>query len=541
MRFEARPRACSKVVCREIIDRLVRESCATKECVEKIKIDVCRGLRVSLPKNSDILNFLEVDERADLLKVLRTKPVRRISGVNVVAVMTEPSNCPHGKCAYCPGGPKYHVPSSYTGYEPAAMRGIQNNFDPYRQVKNRIDQLKAIGHSVSKVELIIMGGTFPSTTTRYQEDFIKDCLDAITEVDSRSLKEAQSNAEKSTVRNIGITFETRPDYCKEVHVDRMLQMGVTRVELGVQNIYDDIYKIVERGHTVQDVVTATRVTKDAGLKVCYHMMPGLPNSNIDRDLRGFKQLFDDPDFKPDMLKIYPCLVLRDTKIFDWWKEGSYRPYTIEEATHLLVQVKRSLPPWVRIMRIQRDIPAQLIVAGVKKGNLRQIVQAQMKVQGLKCSCIRCREVGHRMLEGVRVAPENVKIIIRKYHASEGLEFFLSAEDEESDTLIGYLRLRFPSPTAHRPEVEIEEVSLVRELHVYGPLTPIGVRMVNAWQHCGYGRALLKEAERVSLEYDRNKILVTSALGAKEYFKQSGYNPVGPYMGKVLHFNSMRGS
>jgi elongator complex protein 3 len=310
-------------------------------------------------------------------------------------------------------------------------------------------------------------------------------------------------------------------------------MGGTRVELGVQNVYDDIYQIVERGHTVQDVITATRVAKDAGLKVCYHMMLGLPNSNIDRDLRGFKRLVNDPDFKPDMLKIYPCLVMRDTKIYDWWKSGSYRPYTIEEATHVLVQVKSDLPPWIRVMRIQRDIPAQLIVAGVKKGNLRQIVQERMKVQGLRCSCIRCREVGHRMLDGVGVAPESVSIVIRKYQASGGLEVFISAEDEASETLIGYLRLRFPSPTAHRPEVGVGEVSLVRELHVYGPLTPIGARMVDGWQHCGYGRALLKEAEGLSLEHGRNKILVTSGLGAREYFDQLGYKPVGPYMGKVI--------
>ncbi|MEM2914459.1 MAG: tRNA uridine(34) 5-carboxymethylaminomethyl modification radical SAM/GNAT enzyme Elp3, partial [Candidatus Bathyarchaeia archaeon] len=241
-----------------------------------------------------------------------------------VAVMTKPFPCPQKEaCAYCPGGPLKGVPQSYTGHEPASMRGIQSNFDPYMQVKQRIIQLEAIGHAVDKVELIVMGGTFLGTAVTYQEYFIQRCLDAINDSISQSLEEAKKKAETSRIRNVGITVETRPDWSKETHVDHMLAMGVTRVEIGVQNIYDDIYEIVNRGHTIEDVIEATRILKDSGLKIVYHMMPGLPGSNFERDLEGFRRIFSDPCFKPDMLKIYPCLVIKDTKIYDWWRRGVY--------------------------------------------------------------------------------------------------------------------------------------------------------------------------------------------------------------------------
>lgn len=523
-----------EAACRRILDRLMSVPHPTREDLNRIKVEVCRELRVSAVRNSEVLSLAKAEGKTELLQVLKSKPTRVMSGVNVVAVMSAPSRCPHGRCVYCPGGPEYNVPPSYTGYEPAAMRGIQNGFDPYLQVKSRIEQLRAIGHDVSKVELIVMGGTFPATDLSYQRSFVKGCLDAITGVNSQSLEEAQRNAERGEVRNVGLTFETRPDYCMEPHVDRMLELGATRVELGVQNVYDDIYRLVERGHTVRDVVDATRVAKDSGLKVCYHMMPGLPGSSFERDLEAFKTLFTDSDFMPDMLKIYPCLVLRSAKIYDWWVEGKYRPYTVEEATNLMVEVKRTLPPWVRVMRVQRDIPAKLIVAGVKKGNLRQIIHEEMRRRGLKCRCIRCREVGHRTsLDGVTSEEENIEVVTRRYEASGGVELFISAEDVENDVLIGYARLRFPSPKAHRPEVKADETSIVRELHIYGPLVPLGAKMVDAWQHRGFGELLLGEAEKNSLKNGRRKVLITSALGVREYFRRLGYRQVGSYMGKDI--------
>jgi elongator complex protein 3 len=312
-------------------------------------------------------------------------------------------------------------------------------------------------------------------------------------------------------------------------------MGVTRVELGVQNPNDEIYRLVGRTHTVADVTEATRITKDVGLKVAYHLMPGMPGSNPTKDLEAFKRVFTDTNFKPDMIKIYPCLVLEDTKAHEWYREGIYRPYSSEEAANLIAEVKKVIPPWVRVMRVQRDIPAPLIVAGVNKSNLRQLVQQKLATQGDRCMCIRCREVGHRMaVDNVKPDLDKVKILTTRYEASAGQEIFISAEDPENSVLIGYLRLRIPSEKAHRPEIKATPSAIVRELHVYGPLVPVGKHLARAWQHKGYGATLLNEAERVAREdYDLKKLLVISALGTKQYYMRFGYERDGVYVSKML--------
>ncbi|NIR87284.1 tRNA uridine(34) 5-carboxymethylaminomethyl modification radical SAM/GNAT enzyme Elp3 [Candidatus Bathyarchaeota archaeon] len=527
----------NKTAYREIIQHLMKISNPTKQDLNKIKTKIASKHDLNkIPPNSKLIPHLKTHEKNKLLPILRKKTVRTISGVTIIATMTKPWPCPQKPpCAYCPGGPPHGVPQSYTGHEPATMRGIQNDFNPYRQVKNRLKQLKTIGHTVDKVELIVMGGTFPSTPLRYQKRFVQRCLDAITNKKSNSLEEAKKSAETSQIRNVGITVETRPDWAKETHVDQMLTMGVTRVELGVQNVYDDIYDRVGRGHTVQDVVEATRILKDAGLKVAYHLMPGLPGSSFERDLNGFQRIFTDSKFKPDMIKIYPCLVLKGTKAYEWWSQGKYQPYTTEEAAQLVLEVKRMIPRWVRIMRVQRDIPAFLIEAGVDRGNLRQIVLQRLREQRMMCRCIRCREVGHRWLkDGVKPDPNNIQITTSKERASEGEDIFISIEDTINDVLVGYLRLRIPSERAHRPEILSGVTSIVRELHVYGPLVPVGKRMAKAWQHRGYGGILLSEAERMSREeYDRKKVVVTSALGTRQYYKRFGYDYDGPYVSKML--------
>jgi elongator complex protein 3 len=523
---------------REIIQRLMEMPNPTKSDLDSLKVKAAGKYGLGkVPSNSQIIRHLKPEETAKLLPILRRKTVRTISGVTVVAVMTKPSPCPKEEpCAYCPGGPTEGVPQSYTGHEPAALRGAQNDYSPYAQVRTRIEQLEAIGHKVDKVELIIMGGTFPSTPPDYQEDFVKQCLDAITETKSSSLDEAKKVAETSRIRNVGITVETRPDWAKEQHVDRMLSMGVTRVEVGVQNVYDDIYAAVNRGHRVKDVVEATRIMKDAGLKVVYHLMPGLPGSSFKRDLEGFREIFLNPQFKPDMIKLYPCLVIKGTKVYDWWKKGEYRPYTTDEAAQLIAEVKKFVPPWVRIMRVQRDIPANLIEAGVKLSNLRQIALEKLEAEGMRCRCIRCREVGHRWLRN-KVKPDPDKIEVRTVieEASGGRELFISAEDPTNDVLVGYVRLRVPSEKATRPEIAPETTAIIRELRVYGPLVPVGKHFAGAWQHKGYGRILLSEAERAAMEdYNRTKIVVTSALGTKQYYKQFGYSYDGPYVSKRLN-------
>jgi elongator complex protein 3 len=489
----------------------------------------------NVPSNSEIIHLLKAEEKRTLLPLLRRKTTRTISGVTVVAAMTKPYPCPQTEpCAYCPGGPAMGVPQSYTGFEPAAMRGLQNEFNPFLQVKSRIEQLQAIGHNVDKIELIIMGGTFPATPLDYQTWFVQHCLDAITTKESNNLEEAKKHAEKSRIRNVGITVETRPDWAKETQVDQMLSMGITRVEMGVQNPNNKIYRLVGRKHTVRDVVESTRIMKDAGLKIVYHMMPGLPGSNRKKDLQAFRRIFRDPRFKPDMMKIYPCLVLNNTRAYEWYKDKEFKPYANEEAADFIAEIKKNVPRWVRIMRVQRDIPAPLIVAGVNRSNLRQLVQQKMAEKGTKCNCIRCREVGHRTSADMKLNPQNVGILTKQYEASEGEEIFISAEDVKNDVLIGYLRLRIPSEKAHRQEVKAEPCSIVRELHVYGSLVPVGKHFNKAWQHKGYGNILLARAERITREdYDLKKILVISALGTKQYYNRLGYEYDGVYMSKTL--------
>jgi elongator complex protein 3 len=312
-------------------------------------------------------------------------------------------------------------------------------------------------------------------------------------------------------------------------------MGVTRVEMGVQNPSNRLYRIVGRTHTVQDVVESTRVMKDAGLKVAYHLMPGLPGSDREEDLRAFRKVFAEARFKPDMIKIYPCLVVKDTKAYKWYSEGAFTPYTDEEAAELIAQIKRSVPRWIRIMRVQRDIPAPLIVAGVKRSNLRQLVQQKLADEGSKCACIRCREVGHRARSAKsKPDPRLLKILTTRYKASQGDDIFISAEDSESDVLIGYLRLRIPSEKAHRHEIRAQPCAIVRELHVYGPLVPVGKHSAEDWQHKGYGNILLTRAEDMTKEeFGLRKILVISALGTKQYYKRLGYGYDGVYMSKKL--------
>jgi elongator complex protein 3 len=390
------------------------------------------------------------------------------------------------------------------------------------------------------VELIVQGGTFPALSIRYQEWFIRRCLDALTGKLSSNLEEAKKAAENSAVRNVGITVETRPDRCGRREVDFMLKLGVTRVELGVQALYDDVYEAVGRGHTVEDVKKAFQTCKDAGLKVVAHMMVGLPRMTPERDLNSFKQLFFNADFRPDMLKIYPCLVLRRSDLYQRWEKGEYKPYDLETTINLIVEVKKIIPPWIRVMRVQRDIPAWMIVDGVKKGNLRELALKRLRSQGYACRCVRCREMGHRLhKEGLKVNFNDVKFKVLRYEASGGREAFISLVHQPTDTLMGYIRLRKPSKEAWRPEVKGREVAFIRELHVLGTALPLGERSEDSCQHRGYGYALVRKAEKVAYtEYGANILLVTSGVGVRPYYRRLGYRLTGPYMGKKLTENNI---
>lgn len=469
------------------------------------------------------------------------RPSRVLSGVTVVAVMTAPYPCPHGKCAYCPGGPEYGTPQSYYGDEPALMRALRVGYDPYEQVRVRLRQYEYLGYRPSKVDLIVMGGTFTALPEHYQEWFVTSLFEAFNRYPEDrpeklpSLEEAQLRNETASIRVVGLTFETRPDHISEYVVNRLLYLGGTRVEIGVQSIYDDVLRIVERGHTVKETIKATQLLKDSGFKVVYHIMPGLPGSNFERDLEMVRELFENPDFRPDMLKIYPTLVVKGTKLYQWWVEGRYKALSDEEAVELISEMYRYIPKWVRIMRIQRDLPAQYIEAGPKKGNLRELVELRALSKGIKINEIRFREVGRSLLlKGRKLA--NVEVLVTEYEASGGVEVFISAEDIQNDVLVGLLRLRIPSEKAFRPEID-SKTAIIRELHVYGPQLPVGEepRDIDT-QHLGVGAKLLKKAEEVAYsKYDKRKILILSGIGVREYYRKLGYwrEKNSPYMMKLL--------
>jgi len=531
----------TKRISREIIKFLIENPHFSRNKITNIKGKIGKKHNYKkVIKNATILGYATPDEKEIILPMLKRRSTRTLSGVSVIAIMTKPLPCP-GTCIYCPGQnsqPGEKVAQSYTGREPAAMRSIHNNYDPYEQVQSRIRDLEAIGHNVDKIELICMGGTFLSTDLEYQQQFIQGALEGIIERKVSSLDEAKKLAETSKRRVIGITIETRPDYCKEKHVDRMLKYGTTRVELGIQTVYDDIYNLVKRGHTTTDSIEAIRIAKDAGLKINAHIMPNLPGSNYSKDIEIFNTLYSNPSYRPDMLKIYPCLVIKGTELYDWWKNGKYEPYDTEELVELIADVKKNLPSYVRIQRIMRDIPATLIQAGCKNSNLRQFVQERLKKSGGKCNCIRCREYGISTKTKTfdKSSLDQIKIYRQDYDASQGNEVFLSYENKKDGYLVGYLRLRKPSELAHRPELNDGCTLIVREIKVVGEMVPKDLKPIRFTQiqHRGFGKLLMKEAEKISREdFDAKKLAVISGIGARDWFYASGYKLDGVYVSKFL--------
>jgi len=522
----------------EIIDMLLTKKIQTKDDLHKMKIKLCKKYQLDvIPRDSEILAQLpsDIPENGLAHALLRKKSMRTLSGVAVIAAMTSPESCPHGRCLPCPGGPAQNTPQSYTGYEPAAMRACCNNFDPYLQVQSRTEQLHAIGHATDKVDLIIMGGTFTARHPEYQDWFVKRCYDALNEKRSRSLEQAKRHNETALSRCIGLTIETRPDWLRLQQVDHILHLGATRVELGVQTVDDTVLYTMKRGHTVTDSISATRIAKDAGLKVCYHMMPGLPGSSEKKDLASFRTIFTDQQFKPDMIKIYPTLIIKGTPLYDLWKDGKYEPLTTTEASHLIAKIKKDVPEWVRIQRIQRDIPSQYISGGITHSNLRQYIEQEMQHQGYSCRCIRCREIGHQPRETLDAGTKlNLEVVSRRYHASDGEELFLSLEDTNQDVLIGYLRLR-NIVRPHRAELSESPCMMIRELKVLGREAPLGERSAEAFQHRGYGKKLLQEAERICREeFDKKQLFVLSGVGVKPYYRNAGFSDIGAYLHKKVH-------
>jgi len=437
--------------------------------------------------------------------------------VTPLAVMTSPAPCP-GTCLYCPTYAA--TPQSYTPESPAVLRARACDYDARRQAELRLRIFRDMGHPTAKIELIIMGGTFLARPEAYQYAFIKGCYDGLNGAPSASLEEAKKINETAENRVTGLCIETRPDWCGDAEIKRLLDFGATRVELGVQTLDDEIFRLVRRGHGVAEVATATARLRKSGFKVYYHWMPGLPGATPEKDLEMSRQLFSDARFRPDGLKLYPTMVVEGTELERWYREGRYVPYDNGTMMNLIAAIKREVPPYVRISRVLRDIPAKFIVAGLKD-SLRDNVRELMRARGDACRCIRCREYGHRARAGCEIGAP--RLVRRDYEAAGGQEIFLAYEDE-SETLFGLLRLRI------QPEADGQR-ALVRELHVFGPEVPLSGQQADAAQHKGLGKTLLREAERIAGdEFGAAELGVLSGVGAREYYRaEFGYTARGGYM------------
>lgn len=533
------------VVCEQLATEVLSGD-LSRDDLEERKLELCSEYSLeTVPKHSDILRAVDVDQRSDVAQVVQRKPMRTASGVSPIAIMTSPHMCPHGKCLYCPGGPASEFSSSqaYTGHEPAAARGKQNDYDPYGQVTLRLEQLRNIGHPVDKADLILMGGTMTARSHDYQMWFVKRALQAMNDYDMDThpdpssaesfaepeygweyLEDVISENETGDIRCIGITFETKPDWCGEEQIDRMLRLGGTKVEVGVQTTFDSINRAMHRGHGREASVTANKQLRDAGFKVGFHMMPGQPGMSPEMNRDDFTRIFSADEWKPDYLKIYPTLVVEGTRIYDMWHNDEYEPLSTEDAAELIAEVMPNIPRYTRLQRVQRDIPADYIDGGVQKSNLRQLAEQKMHENGEKCTCIRCREVGHSDEQ-----PENIELDTLEYGAAGGTEYFISFEDFDKDLLVGFCRLRLPDEP-HRSE--LQDTAIVRELHVYGSEVSLGG--TGEYQHKGYGEKLMNTAEEIAYNAGYDKLAVISGIGAREYYKNKlGYHRDGPYVSKSL--------
>ena len=490
---------------------------------------------------------MQIKNQQVLQKELREgivkKPVRSKAGVTVLTVVLKPRKCDHGVCLYCPGGDD--VPQSYTNKSPAIMRALALNYDVEKQVNARMKVLKEMNHPLDKIEVIILGGTFMQYDIEYQEYVIKTTYDLLngdyayasrgTEniKKSKNSEEAKKLNEKSKHRVVALCIENRPDNCSEGEIKRMLSYGCTRVELGVQILDDEIYKKINRGHTVKDVVDATQRLKDAGFKVGYHIMPGLPFSNPKKDLRLFKKVFSDEDFKPDQIKIYPCQVIKGSALEKNWKKIGYKPYDKNQTRDVLEEMIKLIPEYCRVMRVMREIPPEKLVAGSDDIGLRSQVEKKLREDNSDVKEIRMREVGFNLPRVARLEIDRVN-----YKASGGSEIFLQVIDKDR-ILFGLLRLRLTNDKA-----------IVRELHVYGQALDLGESFKGAHptllrprhgseptstiaQHRGLGKRLMLEAEKISRENGFKKIAVISGVGVREYYKKLGYKKEGEYMVKKL--------
>lgn len=514
------------VAIEQLIRRAVDRDVRTAAQLKQVKAEVAKEFGVGMIPNASIVPAYRqmvqegtVPEVDRLWSLFSKRRIRNLSGVAVITVLTKPYYCP-GRCVYCPT--EARMPKSYLANEPGAARALRNEFDPYRQVKSRLEALRANGHNTDKCELIVLGGTWTVYKKAYQTWFLKRCFDAFNESSSPSWKAAKTKNETAPHRVIGLTLETRPDHVTHAEARRLRWLGCTRVQLGVQTTDQEVLDLIKRDQTNGQVIEATRILKEAGFKISHHYMQGLPGMTVEKDIQTIDDAFGGPDFQPDHIKIYPTVVVKSAVLYQWWKKGEYTPYTPEELFGLLVEIKKRVPEWVRIERLIRDIPGESILAGNKRTNLRQM----MHEQGVECRCIRCREP-----HDAEVSMDDVELVRREYEASGGREIFLSYESPDRKTLYAFTRLRLQRLKKHWLPV-LQDAAVIREIHTYGKVKPIHEGSGSV-QHIGMGRQLMAEAERIAADEGYKRMAVIAGIGVREYFRKLGYTMKEEYMLKGL--------
>jgi elongator complex protein 3 len=457
-----------------------------------------------------------------LLRRLTVNPVRTLSGLAPVTVLTKPDGCP-GRCIFCPDD--VNMPRSYLSNEPGAMRALTLNFDPFEQVDQRIKSMIRTGHSVDKVELLILGGTWSAYKPDYQEWFVRRCFDALNGVDSEDIEHAHRLNETAAYRNTGLVIETRPDHITPAEVRRLRWLGVTRVQLGAQTLNDQISALNKRGEASADTRRAIRLLRGAGFKIAVHWMPNLLGATPQTDLEDFRLWWSDPSLRPDEMKIYPTGLIRGTELYEYYQRGEYHPYTEPTLADLLVACKSLVPEYCRLNRVMRDIPAPEIAAGVITSNLRQVVQKRLLEAGTPCRCIRCREVQREA-----VGFDHLDFQALAYDTDHSRENFLSAVTPD-DRLAGFLRLSLPA--APTPIEEIENHAMIRQVQVYGPALALEDESAGRAQHQGIGRRLIEMAGELARQAGYSRLAVIAAAGTREYYRRLGFDLGELYMSRRL--------
>ncbi len=489
----------------------------------------------------------EIHEDARLLERIRMKPMRTLSGVTTVTVLTKPYPCP-GKCIFCPTDVR--MPKSYLPDEPGAMRGLEHEFDPYAQVRSRIDQLESVGHPTDKIELLILGGTWSSYRRDYQEWFIKRCFDAMNDVPvARSGTEATAEAQSKRIgntetlgegeliaaqthnenthhRNVGLVIETRPDEITPKELQWLRHLGVTKVQMGAQSLDDHILEINKRGHDVDCTRRATSLLRAAGFKIVLHWMPNLLGATPESDREDFARLWN--DFCPDEIKIYPNQLLANAELYEYWQRGEFKPYTTQELIDLIVDIKPTIPRYCRVNRVIRDIPSTNVVEGNRRTSLRQDIHHEMQRRGTHCECVRCREI-----RGKPVDAELLELDDMVYPAGGAEEHFISYVTPD-DKLAGFVRLSLPGKDSPPTGIsDLDEAALIREVHVYGQSLPVGAEKHGAAQHAGLGTRLLEKAEAIAKAAGYKRMAVISAVGTRGYYLERGFERGELYLTKTL--------